>query len=273
MRNLTLVMLGLLVERVLASIKHDRRISQSMSNPATAPTALNRTTDEAIRLRDLQLKEAEWVWAEMEDFVKLIQRYRGLFITAVFAAVGWLLGQALNSGGFTSVNTPDTLMALRRRPDIAAVLCIVPILATLFVVLMLEAQFQIQSLARYRYLLGIVLGEGKPVWRWELWKEVPEGSVRAWTNPSNVYFGLAALILTSGALWFPWPALAVAASPMLSVFWWSALTITVSFVVLAIVLGVRNIRANRVARALSKDLWDQLWRDPTARSGRRSGNE
>lgn len=40
-------------------------------------------------LRELQLKEADWVYQDMEDFVRLVQRYRGLFITVVFAAVGW----------------------------------------------------------------------------------------------------------------------------------------------------------------------------------------
>jgi hypothetical protein len=255
MKRIVLLLLGLAVQRWLAA---DDKSREADAPDYWAHRSTRTDTDEVITLRDLQLKEAEWVWEEMEDFVKLIQRYRGLFITAVFAAVGWLLGRALEDvpGG---VANPETLLALRRRPDIAAVLCIVPILATLFVVLMLEAQFQIQSLARYRYLLGVVLGNGTPVWRWELWKEIPEGSVRAWTNPSNIYFGLAALILTAGALWFSWPALETSASLMLTVFWWGAVAVTSSFVILAVALGIKNMRTNRVARPLDKELWEHLW--------------
>lgn len=43
--------------------------------------------------RDLLLKEAEWVWSEMEDFVRQIQRYRLTYATALFVSIGWILGQ------------------------------------------------------------------------------------------------------------------------------------------------------------------------------------
>jgi hypothetical protein len=221
-------------------------------------------------LRELQLKEAEWVWSEMEDFVRLIQRYRGLSISAVFAAVGWLLGQAVAATRAANVQaTPQTLLALRQRPDVAAVLCILPLLTTLFVILMLEAQFQMQSLARYRFLLGVTLGGGSPVWRWERWKETSEGSVRAYTNPSNVYLAVVALVLPVGALWFARPAVVVAQSGMLSSFWWGSLGIFGSLILLAVILGITNIRKNKVARPITGESWDKLWDGPPPQIPRR----
>ena len=216
-------------------------------------------------LRELQLKEAEWVYEEMEDFVRLIQRYRGLFITAVFAAVGWLLGQALTAAPPGGTTPGATLIALRQRPDIAAVFCIVPLLNALFVVLMLEAQFQMQSLARYRFVLGAVLNDGTPVWQWERWKETREGSVRAWTNPSNIYFGLVAVTLPVAALWFAWPAVLLAGSGMLWTFWLGAAAISASLVVLVVVVGWRNRHKNRVARPIRKEDWDELWPSESAK--------
>jgi hypothetical protein len=252
----------LLAELLLAVLPRNAAVPPP-APPSASPAEPVLCEPHSTSLRELQLKEAEWVWSEMEDFVRLIQRYRGLFISAIFAAAGWLLGQALSATRAANVQaTPQTLLALRQRPDVAAVLCIVPLLTTLFVILMLEAQFQMQSLARYRFLLGVALGGGSPVWRWEKWKETPEGSVRAYTNPSNVYFGLVALILPGAALWFARPAVAVASSTMLSSFWWGSLGVFVSLVVLAISLGIRNIRKNKVARPIDANSWNHLWPGP-----------
>jgi hypothetical protein len=179
-------------------------------------------SDESFdRETQLLLKEAEWTWSEMEDFVRLVQRYRSLYVTALFVSIGWVLGQALGvapgtadpassqvtSQGAALPTTEVVLLRLRERPDIAAVLCIIPMLNAIFFLLMMEAARHLQSLARYRYLLGWKLAHNTgPIWRWELWKETREGSVRAWTNPSNVFLGLLALILTVGCFAFVFPA-------------------------------------------------------------------
>jgi hypothetical protein len=207
--------------------------------------------------RELQLKEAEWIWNEMEDFVRLIQRYRGLFITAVFVSVGWLLSQALATAP-TSDRAAAALEDLRKRVDIAAVLCLVPLLTTLFAVLMLEAQSQVQSLARYRFLIGYSLGEDNPAWRWERWKEVPEGSTLVWTAPSNVYFTVVAITLPIGALWFALPAVQSANSLMLWMFWSFSASVTASLLIVAVVIGWRNRNNNGVASRPSKT-WEDLW--------------
>ena len=120
-----------------------------------------------------------------------------------------------------------------------------------------------QSLARYRYLLGVVLGDGTPAWRWELWKDTPHGSVRIWTNPSNVFFASTVLMLTVGVLWFSRPAVTMSTSPLLAVFWWGATGTTGLLVLLAVGIGLRNISTNHVARPLDQETWHELARAAT----------
>ena len=212
------------------------------------------------RMRRMQLREAQWVFAEMQDFVRLTQRYRATYLAAVFAAIGWLLGQALGPG-----SKEQTLDALRQRGDIAAVLCVVPLLNAFFVVLLFEAQFQMQSLARYRFVLGHELGEGSPVWRWELWKETTEGSYRTWTNPSNIVFGVVALTLPTAALWFGFPAVWNSHGALLWSFWLFSATVFTALIVLAIVLGITNIDKNTVGRPRRTRWSDLLPKEPTRR--------
>lgn len=204
------------------------------------------------------LKEADWVWEEMEDFVRLVQRYRSLYVTALFVSIGWVLGQALGAAA-AQKGPADALNDLRGRPDIAAVMCVIPMLNAVFFLLMMEAARQIQSLARYRFLLGCKLGDGKPVWRWELWKTHEEGSIRAWTNPSNVFFGALATLLTAGALVFPLPA--VRSSGLLAGFWWTAGGFVLAVLVAIIVAGGKRVKANEVADRLQLS-YDGLWPPP-----------
>lgn len=69
---------------------------------------------------EYQCLEAEWTYNEMQDFVRLIQRYRGTYVTAIFVSVGWMLGQMLGvgtpgaaSGAQPAPLRPDTLDELR----------------------------------------------------------------------------------------------------------------------------------------------------------------
>jgi hypothetical protein len=188
--------------------------------------------------RELLLKEADWVHSEIEDFVRLIQRYRSLYVTALTASIGWLLGHALE---------PDyvqRVMTLQSRPEISAALCLIPMLSCFFVALIFEAQFHMRSLARYRYLLGVELGCGKPAWGWEDWKKTSAGSVRSWNIPSNIFFGVAALAVPIGALVLAWPAAADKRSWLIWLWTGSASTF-VLFVVIAIWVGVENFYVNR----------------------------
>jgi hypothetical protein len=238
----------------------------SSSTPRNAPTV--RAQEIAIArehrraLRAFQVREAQWVWSEMEDFVRLIQRYRSLYVTAIFVSIGWLLGQVATSARSGPQITPAQLIVqLRSRVDVAAVLCLVPVLNSFFVALIFEAQFHMQSLAQYRFLLGRELGRSigdvGPVWRWELWKQRPEGSIRPWTIPSNVAFGLTAIVLPAGALWFAMPAVYAAHSKMLWWFWGFSATTFAGMLFTAVVLGLMNRSRNR--RKLPSDLsWSEL---------------
>ena len=193
--------------------------------------------------RELHKMEAEWVWQEMSDFVKLIQRYRSIYVTAVFVSIGWVLGQMV--GGDAS--QPRTLESFRVRTDIAGVICAIPLLNVLFVMLMLEANAHIHSLARYRFLLGYEFGGNEPAWRWELWKTTREGTIRAWTNPSNVFFGLVAVATTAAALWFPLPAVRNGDSGLLRAFWWTASLFTAALLIVVVVVGLIRVSQNNVA--------------------------
>ncbi len=109
-------------ERSIEAIKPASRLSQSaLAGHQGGPT-----------LFELQLAEADWVSNEHDEFIKLIQRYRSLYVTAIFVAFGWALGQILSS-------PPTTLEGLRSRADIAAVLSVLPLINVLFALLMLEA--------------------------------------------------------------------------------------------------------------------------------------
>jgi hypothetical protein len=222
--------------------------ARTPSTPRTQEATIARENRRALRA--FQLREAQWVWSEMEDFVRLIQRYRGLYVTAIFASIGWLLGQvATTARAVPEIEPAQLIVQLQNRVDIAAVLCIVPVLNSFFVALIFEAQFHMQSLAQYRFLLGRELGrtldDGGPVWLWELWKQRPEGSIRPWTIPSNVAFGLTALVLPSGALWFALPAVRSARSIMLWSFWGFSAATFVGMLLTAIVLGLLNRSRNR----------------------------
>ena len=108
----------------------------------TNQTCANQLSPE--KTHELQRIEAEWVTRELEEFVKLLQRDRSLYLTAVFLAIGWVLSQAVST---TSSLANVSFDALRFGQDIAAVLCFVPFVNVLFGLLMLEVTAQIQTLA------------------------------------------------------------------------------------------------------------------------------
>lgn len=211
----------------------------------------------AEKIEELQRIEAEWVTRELEEFVKLIQRYRSLYLTAVFLAIGWVLSQALSS--ISSSSNHSSFDALRFRQDIAAVLCVIPFVNVLFGLFMLEATAQIQALARYRFLLGFELGGNAPAWRWECWKSSKYGTIRAWTNPLNVFFTVSTVGLTVSVLWFSWPA--TSASTALAVFWWSGLSVNI---IVAAVVGILafKLRHQNFVAADPAVRWVDLWPVP-----------
>jgi hypothetical protein len=202
-------------------------------------------------ITELQRMEAEWVSRELDEFVKLIQQYRSLYLGAIFIAVGWVLGQAVGGGGGATSSatgtTPATLESFRYRQDVAAVLCIVPLLSVFFAAIVAEAYAHMKSLARYRFILGFALGGGTPAWRWERWRDTSEGSTRSWTSPLNVLSVFILLIFTAGALIFPFPAVWNSSSWWLWSLWVLALSLSLALVIVLVVLGRRNQHRNAVA--------------------------
>lgn len=176
----------------------------------------------------------------MEDFVRQIQRYRLAYATALFASIGWILGQLVDPSRATL-----TLDEIRARGPVAGVILLVPMLNGLFFILMMEAARQVQSLARYRFLLACRIGAGVPVWRWELFKATPEGSIRSWTNPSNIFIGVMAVFLSLGAFWFVGPAVALYGS-VRAMRWFSGIY-TAALATSVIVAGWKRRTENEVA--------------------------
>jgi hypothetical protein len=204
-------------------------------------------------LPDLQRMEAEWVSRELDEFVKLIQQYRNLYVTAIFAALGWALGQVLSS-------PPTTLQALRSRQDVAAVLSAIPLINVLFSLLMLEAYAHVGNLARYRFILGLELGRGSPPWRWDLWRDTPGTSVvRSATSALNVFSVIVFLVFTGGALWFAFPA--VRTTGWLWVLWGPALLAFLGLLAAALIVGIFRSRSRlSVTRPPSaQEQWRGLW--------------
>jgi len=229
----------------------------SATAATTAPEPLS-----PAKIEELQRVEAEWVTRELEESIKLTQQYRSLYLTAVIVAVGWVLGQAVTTS--PSVEGSLTLQSLRGRPDIAAVLCIIPFVNVLFGLLLLETSAQIRTLAQYRFLLGYEIGGRRPVWRWECWKSSPYGSTRAWTNPLNTLFAVSTVGLTATVIWFSHPA--TWSSAALALFWWSGVLINVVAAIIVGVLAIRFRETNFVA-AEPPVRWDGLW--PVPKRGRR----
>lgn len=217
-------------------------------------------------LNSLQKIEAEWVTQELNEFVKLIQQYRVLYLSAVFLSLGWVLGQLIGSQGIavnsdSGANQATALDILSKRTDIALVLCFVPLVNLLFGLLSLEAIAQIQSLARYRFILGWELGDQAPVWRWELWKSSKFGSTRIWTTPLNIFTAVFILILSGGALSFAYPGVFKSGSPLLVSLWIIALVATVATVIAAGLWGMQNREKNDVATSPGlPETWTEIYK-------------
>ena len=200
--------------------------------------------------RDLKVREAEWVWSEMKDFVNQIQKYRLSYVTALFASIGWILGQLVNPQ-----NSGTTLANIRQNAAVATIVLLVPVLNSLFFLLVMEAARQVQSLARYRFLLACELGGEPPVWRWELFKTTPEGSIRHWTNPSNIFLGVFALGTSVGAFIFVNPAVGNA---WVNVVRWFSASFTVALAIAVLWAAWPRRYRNEVADRPSRTTYRSL---------------
>jgi hypothetical protein len=211
-----------------------------------------KTQTSVITLPQLQLIEAEWISNEHDEFIKAIQRYRSLYLTAIFIAFGWALGQVLGSAGTTLEN-------LRTRSDVAAVLSVLPLISVLLAMLMLEAHAHAADLARYRFLLGRELNEGSPAWRWNLWRERHKSSIlRRPTMVLNILSAVLFFFLNGVALWLSYPALGH--SKWLWVLWGPSLIVFVGFMVTAGIVGIYWLGGRPVVTRDSSDTeeWKKL---------------
>jgi hypothetical protein len=235
-----------------------------MSSEKKAPKA---DVDERAPLSDLQKMEAEWVSQELAEFVKLIQQYRILYLTAVFVALGWILGQLLGSPEAVPSRspTPDKLGILRSRTDIAFVLCFVPLVNVLFALQLLEIDRQMRTLARYRFILGYELAGGEaPPWRWEIWKETQAQPNTWWSTALNVYLAIFLVILSGTAIWFAHPvATAGPTRSLLFILWSSGIAIPALLLLIAGLSGVYAVWRKPLAKTPPENQeWQALFSKP-----------
>jgi hypothetical protein len=214
----------------------------------------------------LILLEAEWVSRDMQESIKLVQQYRGVYVTAVFLAFAWLLGQLIpESDTATGVSQQSLeivqqqldLISLRTRIDIALLLVGIAVISVLFTALIIEAYVNWRSLARYRIELGRQLGSGVPIWRYEFWKATTEGSTRAWTSTLNVLYFVFTIMLVSTILWFTIPALLLGSILGLKVIWIATVVLFVGTYVRMLHHGLRKWDIRSMTRA-SPISWHDL---------------
>lgn len=196
--------------------------------------------------------EAEWISGELLEFVKLLQRYKGLYLAALFAVVGWVLSRV--------VGNPISISELRARQDVALVLIGVPVLNLFFGLLILDAYEHITTLGRYRFILGCHLGRGLPAWRWDLWRDTRGASARRRAmSLLNVFMGLVWFISTVCSLIFVWPA--VRHHAWLSSLWVSVAGCSALLMGAASVIGIKRLRRRiNISDGPSPgECWGQLW--------------
>jgi hypothetical protein len=95
-----------------------------------------------------------------------------------------------------------------------------------------------------------------------VFKLTPEGSIRAWTNPSNVFLAILVLTLTGGVYWFVLPAVALGLEVKLMM--WASGAYTAALGVSIGVAGLKSRKANDVAdeiRDVSYGRLEAIWRE------------
>src|SRR5258706_7395586 len=149
---------------------------------------------------------------------------------------------------------------MRSRADVAAVLSVLPLINVLFALVMLEAHSHATNLARYRFLLGIELYGPEPPWRWNLWREKQRTSIlQRPTMFLNGFSAILFLLLTTGALWFCYPALGT--SRWLWALWGPALLIFVAFLITAGIVALYWLKGTGVVTRppIAGERWRDLW--------------
>ena len=107
-------------------------------------------------LRELRLKEADWIRADIEHERGLIERYYGFYLASLYFLIGWVVTSVI---GQMSANQADAAVAeLRKRPDMAIAISLIPALNTIFWVLLRGSS--------YRYVMLIFhLRQVGRIWR------------------------------------------------------------------------------------------------------------
>jgi hypothetical protein len=173
-------------------------------------------SDQAF-LRELLLKEAEWVRADMESARAAAERLQTVQIGAVYVLLAWVLGRAL--AGLRAPNEVDALfISARRSPDIAIVVCAIPVVTTAFSILGVETAFRWHALTLRLAEMGRQLS-GADIWNWTSQINREAAPLFGVFTSSMLWLALS-VSFTIGALWFASPATAL--SRVALVCWWTA---------------------------------------------------
>jgi hypothetical protein len=159
--------------------------------------------------RELLLKEAEWIYQDAAETRRVIERLQVIYFGALYGITVWIFTRILNAPPIQSVDSP---FAVFRRPDIALVMCSVPVISTGLFLMLMESVFRWLRLHRALGRLAAELGESG---RWQ-WRGVIDFKdkevVGFWRDASVLYraaiaqaCNIAALVLSfNAALRYPW---------------------------------------------------------------------
>lgn len=193
--------------------------------------------------------EGEWITAELAEVIKQIQHLRTIYVTALFVLSGWVLAKLLERPANT-----DPLATLNE-PEIAVVISLLPIINLLFFLLLLQANAEMQSLAKYRIILGCKLGNGEQVWRWPEWRRTTYEPV-AWAAIVNIAFGIVALLVAGLALLVSFTPLKAYANGAFLCLWIAGAVISAAILVGAIIIGISYLLSRNTPRRPPS--WDSL---------------
>jgi uncharacterized integral membrane protein len=112
--------------------------------------------------RELLLKEAEWIYQDAAETRRVIERLQVIYFGALYGITVWIFTRILNAPPIQSVDSP---FAVFRRPDIALVMCSVPVISTGLFLMLMESVFRWLRLHRALGRLAAELGESGR-WQW-----------------------------------------------------------------------------------------------------------
>lgn len=194
--------------------------------------------------RELLMKEADWVQAEMVDASEWLRRLTTVYAAALYGLAIWVSGRVLHSS--VDVTRFDTeVWALRDRADLAIAACVLLWTHVVGTFLTLEATSQYVALVIHLNRVANRLGSPSR-WRWR--GDVVGLGYRSGTDALRNYGVVLPLTgVIVGAAWFSYPA--THRSSIVAWCWWVSVLMYVGTVAVS---GLFSRRLTKMAGVRAK---------------------